>query len=227
MGARDLLDQLARIGVTVTLDGDRLVARPASGLDIDMLAALRACKPEVLALLAEPAPADRPAVVTQRCTDCNHLAPAKTCTAPVAAGLLTEAQGYGIAWPQASHGAGCAAFSGKAPSKATARPYRRTLAQADAAHAETWDDAAIARFQARLQRLARLDFAAADAEDLAERLHLRDVEGDDRTLCVECSHYRPGRCGNHRGAGLQASDVGRDLAGMLQRCPGHQRGETT
>lgn len=100
------------------------------------------------------------------------------------------------------------------------RPYRLAQAAGDAAHAEPWNDGAIARFQARTRHIRRLGFAAQDADDLAERLHLRDVHADYRHLCVECRHYRPHRCGNHRTAALTAADVGRDLATMFQHCPG-------
>jgi hypothetical protein len=100
------------------------------------------------------------------------------------------------------------------------RPYRLAQAAGDAAHAEPWNDGAIARFQARTRHIRRLGFAAQDADDLAERLHLRDVHADYRHLCVECRHYRPHRCGNHRTAGLTAADVARDLATMFQDCPG-------
>ena len=95
------------------------------------------------------------------------------------------------------------------------RAYRLSAAEADRCHAEPWDDATIARFVARLGLLMRRGFNATDADDLAERLHLRDVQGDDRACCVECRHYRPGRCGNPMAAGLLSPDVGRDLAVML------------
>jgi hypothetical protein len=56
---------------------------------------------------------------------------------------------------------------------------------------------------------------------LVERLTRRDREGDDdRVSCTDCNHYRPGRCDNYRRAGLGTADVGRELATMLQRCPG-------
>ncbi len=103
---------------------------------------------------------------------------------------------------------------------ADSRPYRLSKVAGDAAHAEPWDDGAIARFQARTRHIRRLGFTAQDADDLAERLHLRDVHADYRHLCVECRHYRPHRCGNHRTAALTAADVGRDLATMFQHCPG-------
>ena len=100
------------------------------------------------------------------------------------------------------------------------RPYLLSRADADHCHDHPWDDAACARFVARVSRFLRLGIDATDADDLAERLHLRDVQHDDRSMCVECTHYRPGRCGNHRRAGLSVGDVGRDLAAMLQRCLG-------
>lgn len=87
--------------------------------------------------------------------------------------------------------------------------------------AVAWTDGDIARFIARRARLLRWGWAEPDAETLAERLVKRDRERDDRVSCAECQHYRPGRCGNHRRAGLHSPDVGRDLMALLQRCPGH------
>lgn len=154
------------------------------------------------------------------CADCMHLLPRRTCGEPASAGLLTEAEGFGLVWPPDGHGAGCAAFSGPKPAKAKARPYRLTKDGADAAHAEPWGDAAIARFQSRVQRFMRLGLVEQDAEDLADRLHLRDMDDDERRGCLECDHYRPGRCGNHRVAALGVPELSRELAGTSQRCPG-------
>lgn len=106
--------------------------------------------------------------------------------------------------------------------RSDSRRYRLTRAEGDAAHGETWDDAIIVRFLARTALLMRRGLCAGDAEDLAERLHLRDVRCDDRRMCVECSHYRRDRCGNHQSAGLQLPALCRDLAALLQRCPGFQ-----
>ena len=113
-----------------------------------------------------------------------------------------------------------------APAPPCNRPYRLAPADADRCHAGGWDDAEIAGFVARVALFMRRGINATDADDLAERLTLRDRDGDDRVICAECLHYRPGRCGNHRGAGLSAPDVGRDLAVMLQRCPAF-KGNTT
>ena len=102
-----------------------------------------------------------------------------------------------------------------------ARPHRLTLAEADEAHREPWDDAAIATFTQRVVLFIRRGVNATDADDLAERLHLREVQGDDRVVCVECRHLAGRRCGNARAAG-----VGRDmpdaLVTTLQRCLGFE-----
>ena len=224
MSARDLLHDMLAAGFTLDVTAGKLLVTPASALTADMRQALRACKPELLALLAEGddsiVVADHRAVATQRCADCQHLTRVSTCAEPVQAGLLTAAEGFGIVRPPAAHAASCAAFSASTPSKAQERPYRLTRERGDAAHAEAWDDGAIARFQTRVVRLVRLGFNSDDADDLVERLHLRDVEGEDRTLCVECSHYRPGRCGNYRDAGLRTNELARDMAATLHRCTG-------
>lgn len=85
---------------------------------------------------------------------------------------------------------------------------------------DTWTDDDFARFLERQTQLLRWGWPAPDAESLAERLVRRDHSADDRKSCTECAAYRPGRCGHHRRAGLHLPDLGRDLAGMLQRCPG-------
>lgn len=88
--------------------------------------------------------------------------------------------------------------------------------------AVTWTDADIARFLHRRARLLRWGWGEADAERVAERLVIRDRGGDVRVNCTECMHYKPGRCGNPRRAGLEGSDVGRDLATRLQHCAGFE-----
>ncbi len=137
MGARDLLAELTGAGFTVAADGERLVIRPASLLTDDMRAALRASKPDLLALLS---------------------------------GDLAEAEAT--------------------------------------------------RLQDRRARLLRWGWPEAAADHLAARLARRDREADPRVSCADCGHFRPWRCGNHRRAGLPAPEAGRDLASLLQRCPG-------
>lgn len=71
-----------------------------------------------------------------------------------------------------------------------------------------------------LARLLRWGWDAEEAEATAARIAGRDVD-DDRRTCFECCRYAPGRCATHRAALLPAAEVGRDLAGLLQRCPGY------
>ena len=50
-------------------------------------------------------------------------------------------------------------------------------------------------FHGRVLRFVQRGINAPDADDLAERLTLRDREGDDRRMCVECVHLKAnGRC---------------------------------
>lgn len=73
----------------------------------------------------------------------------------------------------------------------------------------------------RVARLQRLGFDAAEADVIGRRMLARDMDpGDSRVNCTECLHYRPPRCGNHRAAMLRPADLSRDLAALLQRCPG-------
>lgn len=87
--------------------------------------------------------------------------------------------------------------------------------------AVAWTDADIGRFVERRDWLVRWGWSSANAEALADRLVRRDRSGDTRVSCVECQHYRPGWCANHVAAELGTAEVGRDLAGLLQRCPGY------
>jgi len=218
MGARELLVDLAAAGFTVTADGDGLVISPWSKLTADMRGALWARKSELLDLLCKPA------MTSTRCADCQHLLRHGTCAEPVAAGLLTVAEGFGIVWPPAGYANTCASYSRKPTAPAQERPYSLTKARGGTAHAEPWDDAAMARFQARAAAIQRRGFGQQDAEDLAEQLHLRDVQAAHRIYCLECRHLDGSvstglRCGNHRFA-----SVGRDLpvalVTMAQVCSG-------
>lgn len=80
------------------------------------------------------------------------------------------------------------------------------------------DDSEIASFTAREARFTR--HGRPDAEHLAERLKLRDREGDDRRLCLECTWLGDrGRCmaaaaGRIRGADRRLESV----QTILQRC---------
>jgi len=82
-------------------------------------------------------------------------------------------------------------------------------------------------FTARLGLFTDKGVNLADAERQADWLALRDREGDDRRLCLECSHLHGAghwRCGNwHQAAvAIRAADaaLAPDLVLMLQRCEG-------
>ena len=96
--------------------------------------------------------------------------------------------------------------SGQLVAASNVRPHRLTPDDADRCHAPCWDDAEMAAFTARAARFAQM--GRADADDLAERLTLRDRDGDDRRLCLECSRL---------------GDAGRCLAAASGRVPGADR----
>ena len=158
------------------------------------------------------------------CPGCAHCSPHGTCAEPDPAGLATS---LGMALSPAGHGATGPARSSPAPVPAFA--VRADLAMcrndADRCHAGGWDDAEIARFVARRNRLMRWGWGQSKAELLAERLTLRDRDSDDRVICCECRHCRQGRCDNYGAAGLQMPEVARGLATTLHRCLGFSPSE--
>lgn len=151
MGAADLLLLVRAAGFTLDLVDGKLLVTPASMLTDELRAALRASKPEVLALLAAEREADAEAyaeraammefdgglsraeaeVAARQCVDCEFFGRRRTCMEPVAAGLLTETQGFGIVWPPEGHGAACPAFTGRLPTTAADRTHRLTNGEAD------------------------------------------------------------------------------------------------
>jgi hypothetical protein len=149
VGAVDLLQHLRAVGIRIVVEGALLRVTPADRLTDDMRAAIRAHKPDLLALLAQ-----------------------------------------------------------------RGRPHKLTKSEADAA---------INRFVARVGLFLRRGLNATDANDVAERLHLRDNQIDDRRQCLECRHLSGNRSTGWRCAVPEASGFGpgllRDLALCLQRCP--------
>jgi hypothetical protein len=106
-------------------------------------------------------------------------------------------------------------------------PYRLPANLMAAAHAECWSADAVRFFNFRSARFVKQGFCQPDAEDLAERMHLRDVTADDRRSCIECRHLVRWRCERHRKAVLASSVVSRELAVLLQRCPAFENNQTT
>ena len=111
MGAADLLQRLRVEGFGLTVDGNCLIVTPATELTDDRRVQIRLHKPELLALLADwPDEAQREDDPERSCTNCRHRLKPGTCSQPIAAGLLTAAEGFGIVWPAQDYGATCAAF---------------------------------------------------------------------------------------------------------------------
>ena len=61
-----------------------------------------------------------------------------------------------------------------------------------------------------------------DAQELVDRLALRDKQRDDRRVCLECAHMsgspQARRCSQWRKTGMQGPPVPGELVGLLQRC---------
>jgi hypothetical protein len=93
-------------------------------------------------------------------------------------------------------------------------------ANADTLPTLAWNDADIARFEARRDRLMRWGWPDVEAERMADRLTQLAREADDRRACVDCSYFRPWACTHARRADLCGPDIGPDLASLPQRCFG-------
>jgi hypothetical protein len=94
-------------------------------------------------------------------------------------------------------------------------------------HSEAMNGREIDTFTARLARFTDKGLTLADAEQQADRLVIRDREGDDRRLCLECAHLHGAgrwRCGNWHRAEVATQLKDAHLPGVLvqtlQRCPG-------
>jgi hypothetical protein len=121
MDAADLLLNLAGAGFELDVADGKLLVTPASRLTDKLRLELRANKPGLIALLTDTAPADPQGVVVgHACSGCRNFGRRRTCLEPVTAGLLTETEGFGIAWPPEGYRANCAAF--KVGSETTRAP---------------------------------------------------------------------------------------------------------
>lgn len=91
-------------------------------------------------------------------------------------------------------------------------------------HTTAMNSREIDSFNARVQLFTRRGIGGIEAEGVADGLVIRDRDGDDRRLCLECQHLRGGgtsrSCNQWRAAGLGAAGIPADVVLMLQRCDG-------
>ena len=97
-------------------------------------------------------------------------------------------------------------------------------------HSSAWNTAEIDAFTSRTMLFIRRGINATQADDLAEALVKRDREGDERRMCIECSHLSGSashtwRCRSAVAAGLSASasiELPGNLVTQCQRCPAYE-----
>ena len=85
-------------------------------------------------------------------------------------------------------------------------------------HSAAMTGAEIDRMVSRVERFVARGVDLIEATALADKLVLRDRDGDDRRLCLECDHLRPGeRCGVRTVADVSGGRL-IDALPNLQRC---------
>lgn len=92
-------------------------------------------------------------------------------------------------------------------------------------HSSAMNGSEIDNFLARLGRFTDAGLDLDNAEQLADKLVIRDREQDERRSCLECAYLRRDwRCGNWQAAGVanqpQDARLPRDVVLQLQRCDG-------
>ena len=99
-------------------------------------------------------------------------------------------------------------------------------AESVATHAEPANDPAAPSdtFSARLGLFTGRGLSVEDADDLAQRLTQRDLEQDERQVCLECRHMsgdvQRSRCSQWRKLWIGDASMPADLVATLQRCAG-------
>ncbi|MGO4609548.1 hypothetical protein AB4142_24700 [Variovorax sp. 2RAF20] len=73
-------------------------------------------------------------------------------------------------------------------------------------------------FTVRLARFTDQGLSLIEAEALADKLVLRDRDGDDRRLCLECEHLSGRRCGAWQRASVGTQALPASLLALPQRC---------
>jgi hypothetical protein len=77
---------------------------------------------------------------------------------------------------------------------------------------------------ARLTLMAERGLTGLEADKTANRLEVRDLQDDERRLCLECAHLSGSagarRCAQWRRTGMPGPQIPPDLPLLLQRCRG-------
>lgn len=73
MTAAEILSQLQAAGIGIRLKGDTLVCRPLGNVPAELAEQIRAHKPELVAILAEPAPGQTAPLICPRCRQQNYM----------------------------------------------------------------------------------------------------------------------------------------------------------
>lgn len=86
--------------------------------------------------------------------------------------------------------------------------------------------AELGRFTAQVARFTDQGLPLVEAEALADRLVIRDRDGDDRRLCLECAHLSGRRCGAWQRAAVGGPVLPTSLLALPQRCTEFDAGPT-
>jgi hypothetical protein len=215
MGARDILGELHDAGLSIALAPDRgLKVTPASSLTPELRDVIRASKDLLIDWLAAATEADPDRPDGQG----SGKVSSKVSTETEVSGEVSAQPLDREAWPEraaiAEYDGGLSRQDAEAMADACCWPYSSAMTGAE-----------IDTFTARLARFTDKGLSLIDAEALADKLVIRDREGDDRRVCLECAHLRyGGRCGNWQVAGVamrsRDAQLPPDLILQLQRCDG-------
>lgn len=93
-------------------------------------------------------------------------------------------------------------------------------------HSNAMNGAEIGRFTVRLARFTDEGLPLIEAEALADKLVLRDRDGDHRRLCLECAHLSGRRCGAWQRAAVGGPVLPTSLLALPQRCAAFDAGRT-
>jgi len=207
MQTRQLLESFTAAGLALSLTSDNgLKVTPAKALNDDLRDTIKAHKTALVEYLQW--------VTVNDCTESQEGNPSKpnldpTTAVKVLGKVPTDAARAGV--PAAIDGPSLII----AP---TTDPDRWCWP-----HVAAWNSKEIDTFKARVSHFTDKGLSLADAESEADRLAIRDREGDDRRLCLECTHLHGmdrWRCGTWQVPGVSRQEVARDLVLMLHRCGG-------